>query len=1048
MKAVGHWAVHKPAVPVVGALCALVMGIVALFTLPIEQAPEIKVPVTFVSVPFPGASAEESETGIAIPLEERLAGLKNLKTLTVVSHLNGCTAICQFRDGADPDRAKRDARDALELAKPEFPAGVDQGFVRDVAFSDMPLITVSVSGGTDLGQRQRLADRLKGLLEAVNGVSRVEMFGEQPRDFLIEADPGRLSAHGLTLDDLAGAVRARARNIPGGRVEVPGTEFQARTVAQVLTAAELAATPVGHGNLSLGVVARVSDGRADLESLARVDGRDAVALIVRPETGINSLDVIETVRAEATAFGATLPPGMAIHLTGDTSVQIGYMVEQLGSTALYGGIVVLFLLIIAIGWRNAWLVAFAIPFCLLLTFVGFAATGISVTGIALFSLILVLGMVVDGAVIVMENIHRHWELGKEPREAAVDGLGEVGIPVLAADLTTVAAFAPMVFVSGITGQFIAVMPKVVAIALTASLIVDHVLLPLMAAWLLPSHKGQAPPAHRMDPRDQRRRYSGGRLLQAVQRLYRRQLVFAMRRRGWVAAGAALSFVAAVGWVGIGALGYEFFPRVDMNRFSVEIEMPLGTPVEQTDRVARRLERVVEQTIQRPPLTHAVTTVGNTRALNTDLREGGRSGPEVAKITCELVRERDRDVSQAELMDKLRPALQASAGAATVRVKELREGPPSGAPVAVRLSGGRTLDELLAAGARLRDRLRRVAGAQDVRIDLRPVRPQVQITPHPQKAALFHIRPVGVGAQIATALHGAEPAEITVGDERVRIRVRAAEGAIAGPESIGDLRVRSNAGGLIPVSAVATVATTSGPESIVRRNRKRTVTVRCDLQGGYEAQPVLDALEAWVGEQSAAGNWPRAVEVQYGAETDEETESVQSLQRLMGLSLVLILLILTTQFQSTRISFVVLMTVPLGFVGVVIGCWVLAIPIGFLPFVGVVALAGIVVNDAIVLVSCAQEYESQGVPRRKALVDAGVTRLRQVFLTTVTTVGGLLPLAFNIGGGGAFWGPLAWSLISGIIFATGLTLIVVPVLLDISAARRTWAPPAPAATTSA
>lgn len=1036
MRAIGHWAVHKPAVPVVGAICALVMGVVALFTLPLEQAPEIKVPITFVSVPFPGASAEEVETGVAVPLEERLAGLRDLKHLTVVSHLNGCTAICEFRDGADPDRAKRDAREAMELATPEFPKDVEPGIVKEVAFQDLPLLAVSVSGGSDVAGRQRLADRLKGLLEGVAGVARVEMFGEQPRDFLVEADPGRLAALGLTLDELATAVRARARNVPGGSIEVPGTEFQARTVSQVFTAGELAVTPVGHGNLTLGDVAHVSDGRADLESLARVDGADAIALLIRPERAINTLDVIAAVRARATEFGRTLPPGMRIHFTGDAGVQIGYMVGQLSSTAVYGGLVVLGLLILAIGWRDASLVAIAIPFCLLLTFVGFAVTGISVTGIALFSLILVLGMVVDGAVIVMENIHRHWEMGKEPKQAAVDGLAEVGIPVLAADLTTVAAFAPMVFVSGITGQFIAVMPKVVALALGASLIVDHVLLPLLAAHLLPSHKGAPPPAERLPALAQRRRYGGGRLLQATQALYRRSLVFALRRRGLVVGGAALSFAAAIGWVAIGALGYEFFPRVDMGRFSVEIEMPLGTPVEQTDRVARHLERVVERTLQRPPLLHAVTTVGNTRALNVDLREGGRSGPEVAKITCELVREAERDVSQAALMEKLRPALQAAAGAATVRVQELREGPPAGAPVAVRLSGGDSLDELLAAGARLRDRLRQVAGTKDVRIDLRPVRPQVQIRPDPRRAALFNVQPVSIGGHIATALHGAEPAELTLGDDRVRIRVRAARGAIAGPESIGDLRVRSGTGALIPVSAVAHVATTAGPESIVRRDRKRTVTVRADLQGGYESAPILEAMEGWVDVQRTAGGWPRSVEVSYGAESDEETESVESLQRLMGLSLVLILLILTAQFQSTRISFVVLATVPLGCVGVVLGCYLLGIPIGFLPFVGVVALAGIVVNDAIVLVSCAQDYEAQGVPRRRALVDAGVTRLRQVFLTTVTTVGGLLPLAFNMGGGGAFWAPLAWSLISGIVGATLLTLIVVPVLLDLTAARRT------------
>ncbi len=1039
MREIGRWAITKPAVPVVASICALFVGIGALFALPLEQAPEIEVPVTIVSVPYPGASAEEVETGVAIPLEERLAGLRDLKHLTVVSHLSGCTAICEFQDGADPDRAKQDVRDGLELAKPEFPAEVDQGIVKEIAFQDLPLLAVSVSGGTDVAQRQRLADRLKSVLEGVAGVSRVEMFGERQRDFLVEADPGRLAAQGLTLDDLTAAVRARSRNIPGGSVEVPGTEFQARTVSQVATAAELAETPVGHGNLTLGAVAEVTDGRADLESLARVDGADAIALLIRPERHINTIDVIAEVRAQAKTFERGLPPGMRVHMTGDAGVQIGYMVNQLSSTAFYGGIVVLILLIVAIGWRNASLVAVAIPFCLILTFVGFAGAGISVTGIALFSLILVLGMVVDGAVIVMENIHRHWEMGKEPKEAAAAGIAEVGLPVFAADLTTVAAFFPMIFVPGVTGQFIAVMPKVVALALAASLLVDHILLPLLASRMLPSHGGKPPPVQQLSPLARRRRYSGGRTLQAAQAFYRRLLVWCLRRRALVATGAALSFTAAIGWVAMGALGSEFFPRVDMGRFSVEIEMPLGTPVEHTDAVARRLERVVEHIVQRPPLLHAVTTVGNTRALNVDLREGGRSGPEVAKITCELVPEGQRSIGQAALMEKLRPALQAAAGVATVRVKELREGPPSGAPVAVRLSGGDSLDQLLAAGARLRDRLRAVPGAQDVRIDLRPVRPQVRITPDPRRAALFNVQPISIGVQVATALHGAEPAELTLGDDRVRVRVRATPASIAGPEAIGDLRVRSTTGGLIPVSAVATVQTTAGPESIVRRDRKRTVTVRCDLQGGYEAAGALETIEAWVEAQRGAGSWPGAVQVQYGAETDEEAESIQSLQSLMGISLILILLILTAQFQSIRVAGVILLTVPLGFVGVVIGDYLLGIPIGFLPFVGVVALAGIVVNDAIVLVSCAQEYEAQGLPRRRALIDGGVTRLRQVFLTTITTVGGLLPLALNVGGGGSFWAPLAWSLISGIIFATLLTLVVVPVLLDCTAARRKWTP---------
>ncbi|MEE8558468.1 MAG: efflux RND transporter permease subunit, partial [Myxococcota bacterium] len=623
-----------------------------------------------------------------------------------------------------------------------------------------------------------------------------------------------------------------------------------------------------------------------------------------------------------------------------------------------------------------------------------------------------------------EAIYRERELGVSSEEAAKRGLRRVGIPVISADLTTIAAFVPMLLMVGVMGQFMSVMPKVVAFALIGSVFADHLLLPAAAAKL-----GMRRPSRsrRLAP-DGLPWFSPE--LPRMRRLYLSVLEGALRRRGTVIAMGAAAFALMLVVLGSGIVESVFLPYSDRGRFTVDYSLPSGTSLAETDRVGLLIAGHLGSL---PEVKSYVLTTGDTGALATDMREGGRQGPEYGRFTVELVKRDDRARSQAEIVGELRQKLSNYAGL-DVDVEELQEGPPVGAALAVQIQGP-SLDELEIVARKVRDRVAGIPGVQDVRVDYERGKPEIRVDLNRTVAAAsYGITSDQVARTLLTAFQGVEVGRMWLGEERVDVRLQASEAYPRTIDHIRELPLRTSSGEMIPLGEVAAVRFGLSPNAIFRKDTVRSITVRADAAADSSSV----TLDSQARASLATLSLPPRVRIEFLGEKEERDRSYASLWQALKWGLLLIYIVMAVQFNSVIQPFIVLATIPLALVGVVLGLLLTGTPFSFMVFIGIVSLTGIVVNDGIVLIDAINRNREAGMPMLNAIRDAASTRLRPVLLTTVTTIFGILPLTLNLAEGGEFWVPLGIAIIAGLLVASVLTLVVVPVLYSILMGPRwTW-----------
>jgi multidrug efflux pump subunit AcrB len=669
------------------------------------------------------------------------------------------------------------------------------------------------------------------------------------------------------------------------------------------------------------------------------------------------------------------------------------------------------------------------------------------SNVALFALILVLGLVVDGAIVVGEAIHTERERGTKPAAAAKAAIGRVGAPVISADLTTIAAFVPMLLMVGIMGQFMSVLPKVVVFALIGSVFVDHLLLPAAAArfpqlrrrrrrWLAPDGLPWFSPE-----------------LPRVRRLYERVLELALAHRSAAVAAAAGAFALALLLFTSGTIRSIFLPTIDRGRFTLNYELPLGTGIDETSRVGQLLAREVGAL---PELDSYVLTTGDTGALAAQQREGGQVGPQYGRLTVELVDLAARERSQADVIAELRERTARYAGVA-IDFEELGEGPPTGAALAIRVKG-ETLDDLASIAAAVERRLVTLPGAQDVRVDYDRSKPEIRVNlDRPRAAAEFGISPDRVSGALLTAFYGLEVGRMWLDGERVDIRLKAPPAYAHTLDNVRALPLRARHGEIVPLGELAEVDLDFAHDAIFRHDTLRSVTVRADVAEGFSSVALEEAA------RSALATLPLPMEVslEFGGESEERDRSYASLWGALKWGLLLIYVIIAIQFNSLLQPVIVVLSIPLAIVGVSLGLLVTGTPFSFIVFIGVVSLTGIVVNSGIVMIDAMNKKRRAGMPTGDAIRAASIERFRPVLLTAITTIAGLLPLTLNVTEGGEFWAPLGIAIISGLLVSTLLTLFLVPVLYSLleSAPRgpslelareriRSWLPrPAEALSTS-
>jgi multidrug efflux pump len=1063
-----------------------ILGIASYTSIPKESSPEILIPIINISTVYPGVSPNDMETLVTRVVEEELNTIADIKKLTSTSIEGYSSITAEFETDMDMEQAMTKVREKVDRARPKLPRDAEDPVLSEINLAEFPIMQVNISGQYSQVRLKQVAEDMKERLEQIPMILEVRLSGGLEREVQVDVDLNRLKFYGLTYDDVVSTIRSENTTVPGGSIDV-GTqkflvrvdgEFRETGVIEDLVVATNAGRPVYVRD-----VANVDFGFRERESYARLDGDPVVTLDIVKRSGQNIIETADAVKAVIAQMQPTFPPTTTVKITGDQSKDIRGMVTSLENNIISGLILVLAVLLFFLGVRNAALVAISIPTSMLLSFVVMQALGFTMNMIVLFSLILALGMLVDNAIVVVENIYRFKEEGYESFTAAWRATSEVAMPIIASTLTTLGAFAPLAFWPGVVGEFMKYLPLTLIITLSASLFVALVIVPVLAALFMrvdgTATEPMTPAARwtligfavatallvaTASPLTAGLLVATGVALVTLNRFvlvrvarwfqdralpfavsrYERRLRWALEHRFLVLAGAGAVLVLSV--VAFGRLnsGSEFFPEsIPPSSVYVQVDVPSGTNVDFTDGIVRRIEsRLGEFEGVGDAESVVATVVSNAR--------GGMfgSGAEATVgITMREFDQREHDVF--ETLRQLQERIGEGIAGAEVKVTKPQNGPPSGKPVNIEIAGEDPA-QLKALGDRAVAVLRGApvgARLEGLESDMQRGRPELVVEVDREAAALYGLTTAQVGGTVRSAIQGTEAAKFRSGKDEYDIIVRLDRPFREDLNALEDLTVMKD-GRQIPLSSVASWRTDVGSASVLRRDLKRVVTVSSEVRAGENANAVLAEVKAALADFER--QIPPGYFLSYTGQQEDQQESMGFLFGAFLLALMLIAFILITQFNSVVKPVIILSAVVMSTVGVLIGLIVFRMPFGIImTSVGVISLAGVVVNNAIVLIDYVDVLrERDGMNRREALVQAGKTRFRPVLLTAVTTVLGLVPLATgfnfdfiglytaldpNVYWGGeqaAWWGPMAIAVIAGLTFATVLTLVLVPVMYSL------------------
>jgi len=1005
----------------VAVLVALIVaaGTSSYLTLPREAAPDVAIPYVLVTTSYQGVSPQDVETSVTMKIEKELAGIKGLKELRSSSAEGFSTVVVEFQPDVDIETALQNVRDRVDVAKPELPADAEEPSVKEINISEFPIITISLSGDVSPVRLKAIADELEDAIEAVPGVLGVDVLGALEREIRLEVDPDRLAAYDLTVAELLRLVPSENVNISAGALETEGVKFNVRVPAEFVDPGEVDGLllTVREGlPIYLADVARVTDTFKDRVGYSRLDGAESVTLAVRKRTGANIIAISDEVRRAVEGARRLLPRGVAVEVTSDQADYVRRMVADLENNILSGLILVVAVLMFFLGWRTSIIVALAVPLSMLISFAIIQALGYTLNMIVLFSLVLALGMLVDNAVVIVENVYRHRQAGLGRAEAAVAGTREVAWPVATSTATTVAAFFPVVFMPGIMGEFMKYLPITVIIVLSSSLFVALVISPTVCAVVgggVRRARGDHP----------------------FVRGYRRVLEAALAHR-WTTVGLAVLVLSAAAllYVRLGR-GKEFFPRIDPERAVVNLRFPQGTNIRETDRLTRAVEERVEKyrTGESPDLKHLVGSAGSSGGGNV-IFAGGSGGPHLGSVQLIFKDYEDRARPSRQAVLDVRREMADLTGA-EIKVEAEKEGPPTGAPVSVRLIGRefRKLEEISGRARRL---IADVPGLVNLQSDFEAARPELVFIVDRRRAMLSGVNTQTVGQFLKTAIFGREVGTYRQFNDEYDITVRLPLSKRVGIRDLFALRLPNDRGESVPLGSLGRFEYRGGLGTISRVDQKRVVTLTADAEEGVLSETVL----AEVQRRLADLELPAGYEVRYVGEKEEQDEAQAFLGKAFLVALLLILMILVAQFNSFRVPAVIMTTVVLSLIGVLLGLLVFRMPFNVvMTGIGTISLAGVVVNNAIVLLDYTRRLQRRGLDLMAAAVQAGQTRLRPVLLTATTTILGLVPMATGISFDfhkmelvtsslmTQFWRSMAIAVICGLAFATVLTLVVVPTL---------------------
>ena len=1023
MVSLSDLSVDRPVTMTMIAMIIVVLGVVALSRLGLDLMPDVDFPTVSVMTRYEGASSEDIEKQITRPLEGAIASVNGVVGLSSVSREDVSFVMVEFDFGTDLDGAAQDLREALGLIAPMLPEDADSPLVVKFSLTALPVLSYTVTGmGGDVQALGRfLDDTLTQRLERLDGVAQVVLMGGPTQEIHIEVDRGALEVLGLPIEQVVQAMASQNVDLPGGRVVEERAEYLVRTLGAFRSLEDMEETVVGVGRTGATVrikdIAHVTRTTEDVRNVFRSNGAESLYLMANKQSGANPLQVARAIKAELAEIQEELPGDIAFSLVMDTGQQIENMSSNVSRSGLLGGaLAILFMFLFLRSVRPTFAIAVAIPLSLLATFIPIFAIGETLNLMTMGGLMLGIGMLVDNAVVVIENIFRHLEAGTPRKEAARKGAREVGMAITASTLTTIAVFLPLFFGGGLAGELVRGLAMVVAFALAASLLVALTIVPMLASVLF-------------DERDARKASAAGEVFAKLAARYERVLRFSLNHR-WVTVGGAVAAMALA--VGLATqVGATFMPSSDQPLVMGKASFAVGTPLAE---VQRALSRVEQYTLSLDEVETAGLGIGaNEDDLGAGLSEMSPSGVHEAQVFLRLKQGRSRP--QSELLAEMRRDVPRSEGM-TIEFMDMGEAMMGGGgnkPVQIEVFGTDLL-VLEKLADRIKETVAGIEGLTEVDTSVKARKPERHLKVDRERAATYGLTVAEVARSVDVATRGMVSGLYRESGEEYPIRVRYKAQDRGGFEELDHIMVPTRAGFALPLRQVASFVTGSGPVSISRADQMRKVAVRANLEGRDIATVIADIDEAL---KPVRSSLPAGYRIEFGGTFEEMKDAFIILLGALLLAVLLVYMVMASQFEAFAHPLVIMSTVPLAWVGVVAVLLVSKTPISVVTFVGVIMLAGIVVNNGIVLVDYINQLRRDGMERREAVILGGTTRLRAVLITSGTTIAGLLPMALMPGSGAELTADMAKTVAGGLAAATFLTLVILPVVYELIDSAGAW-----------
>ena len=1025
------------------------LGIYAWITLPRDLIPEIVTYTARISTFYPGASAETVEKLVTARIEDAIEKVDQIDLITSRSSEGRSDISVQFEEISDRDFDKRiqDLRNAVDRIKDLPSELLDQPEVVAVDISNgVPMVTVAVSGNLDESQMKLAAEALEKQIINIDGVSNIQVAGVRDREIWVEVDPDRLKSYNLVAEQVSLALSQRNLNLPAGVLEVGQSEFLVRTMGEFRSVAEIAETIIKvtiYGTpVRVKDIATVRDTYQEARTLSRINGQPSISLTIQKKNDGNAIRIIDQIRKIVTPYteGKTnpvnqmiqkasskltpieLPPETKISLVNDSSVLLRERLGILQNNALLGLVLVVVFLWLFMGSRNAFFAALGIPTAILGALWILKLMGSSINASTLFGLILVIGIVVDDAIIVIENVFRRMEEGLSPAKAAIVGAQEVAWPVLSASLTTMAAFLPLILMSGIPGQFMRVVPITGVVVILASLVEVFAILPAhIAEWSKPT-TANSEESHSNWFVNIQDRY-----VELLNRIldWRYVIVF-----GTVLGTFVFSILAFI------SLPKELFPGEDFPQFYIKVDMPTDYGIEETTQFMEKLERVVKS-LPEEEYVALVTNIGLQTPTNG--LEGTSISSNVAEVLVELVPKDERNRSRDEIIEFLRLQMTEITGAEKIYFDKQEGGPPRGRDVEVKVKGDR-IPQLVAIANQLKKKLSSIDGVFDVKDDFKSGKPEIRLRTKGEKLRQFGLTIFQVANNVRHAIEGNTCTVYRDADEAIDVVVKYTKNSMNTIDALSQMMIATPSGISVPLKDIAQISRENSLVDIKRFDVERAITVSASVDREVTSPAIAtQMLQATF--EDIGFRYP-GYSLDFRGEFDQILESFKELGlKLLPMGVMLMYFILGAQFKSFLQPFIILFAIPFGVIGAMVGLLITQSTLSLIALFGVVALAGIVVNDSIVLIDFINQRRNQNQKSyddqekangpvdelRDAVLKGSRLRLRPIVLTSLTTIAGLIPMFLGLGGKSPIWQPLASTIIFGLLFSTLLTLFVMPAL---------------------